>query len=278
MKEWLNSRTVRLPFAVALVLVSMLNLIYSLKDVDITYFEFPLLLDKAVSFLCREPFKEILINAIGSFIGGVLLIWIAVGTNGYRSLRAKLLRPTVSLVKGKAPENIFTGLELGSSAQWVHQMLGAPTRMKKGWWGYRFTDALVSLSFSDDDSLVCVSVAVINEDATFHFPSVHFEMPPLGRASLKDLMQSHLQWKYDESTRHSEIFVSGREGPRGAWHYVAFGALSPHIPGPLLTTEFNWDRNTNRLVGSPEDVLINWAAISANSHIDTFPWDLGITV
>lgn len=84
--------------------------------------------------------------------------------------------------------------------------------------------------------------------------------------------------EYNDSTRHSELILTGREGPRGAWHYIGFGALSPHIPGPLLDASFEWDREKSLLVSQPEKVKINWAIVSNTSAIETFPWDFGITV
>ena len=90
--------------------------------------------------------------------------------------------------------------------------------------------------------------------------------------------EEHLTLEYRESLRHQELVVSGREGPPGAWYYVAFGALSPHAPGQLLPSDFEWDRANETLLSSSKDVKINWAAVSSTSYIDVFPWDLGLTL
>lgn len=90
--------------------------------------------------------------------------------------------------------------------------------------------------------------------------------------------EEHLTLEYRESARHQELVVSGREGPPGAWSYVAFGALSPHAPGQLLPSDFEWDSDRETLVSSSQDVKINWAAVTSTSYIDVFPWDLGLTL
>ena len=105
---------------------------------------------------------------------------------------------------------------------------------------------------------------------------MHFDCPPLGKMVLSDVQVDHLALEFNESTRHSELLVSGSEGPRGAFHYVAFGVLSPHIPGPLLLGDFLWDRDQAVLIGPADKVKINWAAVSATSEIGTFPWDFGL--
>ncbi len=84
--------------------------------------------------------------------------------------------------------------------------------------------------------------------------------------------------EFHDSLRHSELMVTGREGPRGAWHYIAFGALDPHFPGPLLPAEFVWDKEKEVLISDPHNVKINWAAVSSTSDIGVFPWDFGIAV
>lgn len=283
MKDWLRTRNVRLPFGIALLLTSavslMLRVIEPSVRIDGWFAGAASFAESLAVVVARIPFKDIFVNAVGGFLGGLTLLWLTVGSRGVRTLRSMLGRPSVVLVRGRAPKNIFKGLELEAPAQWIQQELGAPTRMRKGWWGYRFTDALVSLTFAEDDSLESVAVALTDPDATFDFPAWHFDCPPLGKATLKDVIDAeHLELQFRESTRHRELLMTGREGPRGAWHYIALGALSPHIPGPLLPSDFQWDREKQILTGRPEAVKINWAALSTRSEIQTFPWDFGITI
>lgn len=220
--------------------------------------------------------KDIAINAIGGFLGGAVLLWLAMGWQGIRTLRARFSRPTVLLPPRRTPENIFTGIELGAPAEWIKERLGPPNRIAEGWWGYRFSDSLVSLTFDANDSLLTIAVALTDETTTFEFPAIHFACPPLGKMVLSDLDLDQLSLAFNESTRHSELLISGREGPRGAWHYIAFGVLSPHFPGPLLEGDFHWDKDNAVLLSPTNQVKINWAAVSSTPEVGTFPWDFGL--
>ena len=234
---------------------------------------------KLIEYVMQIPFDSIIINAVGSFLGGLALLWLALGSRGIRSLRSKFGRPNVRIERRRTPENIFTGMELGAPAHWIQEQLGAPTRVSENWWGYRFSDSLVSLTFGPNDSLESIAVALIDSETTFEFPSWHFDCPPLGRMTLKDLLGiEHLSLTFGDSPRHSELLVTGREGPRGNWHYIAFGVLSPHIPGPLFAVDFEWNKEDDELISRPQDIKINWAAVSNTSEIDVFPWDFGITI
>nr|WP_181726148.1 hypothetical protein [Polaromonas sp.]QJS06393.1 hypothetical protein [Polaromonas sp.] len=225
------------------------------------------------------PFKDIAVNAIGGFLGGLVLLWLAMGSRGIRTLRSRFQRPSVRIERRKTPENVFTGIELSAPAAWVREQLGSPTRVGDKWWGYRFTDSLLSLQFNENESVKSISVALTDPNARFEFPAWHFDCRPLGEMTLKEVLAAdHLDLEFNESMRHSELLIKGREGPKGAWHYIGFGVLSPHIPGPLLDSTFEWDRDKNRLLSNPEDVKINWATVSSTYDIDCFPWDFGITV
>ncbi|MCS0591687.1 hypothetical protein NX782_21065, partial [Massilia norwichensis] len=100
---------------------------------------------------------------------------------------------------GKAPSNIFTGIELGTSSLWVQQQLGHPTRVGENWWGYRFSDALVSLEFDASMGIDTIAVALVDAKSTFDFPTVHFDSPPLGKMMLSDVLVEHLQLEHVES-------------------------------------------------------------------------------
>jgi len=220
---------------------------------------------------------DIFVNAIGSFIGGLALLWLAMSKHGISLLQSKLERPSLRLKLIKTPKNIFTGIQLGAPARWVEQQLGAPSKEGERWWGYRFSDSLVSISFDANNAVNTIAVALVNHKTTFEFPALHFDCPPLGKLSLEDLQNvEHLAWNHQESMRHSEILVTGREGPSGVWHYIAFGALSPVIPGPLVPVQFQWNLENKTLISRPKDIRINWASISSTSKIEGFPWDFGI--
>lgn len=223
--------------------------------------------------------RDIAINAIGGFLGGALLLWLAMGFQGITNLRSKFARPRVLLQARKTPENIFTGIELGAPAEWIKEQLGHPNKIGENWWGYRFSDSLVSLTFDANYSLLTLSVALRDKTTTFDFPAIHFNCPPLGKMVLSDLeIEDHLSLEFKDSTRHSELLISGREGPRGAWNYIAFGVLSPHAPGPLLESDFRWNKEESMLISPADQVKINWAAVSSTSEIDTFPWDFGLNL
>ncbi len=231
------------------------------------------------NILSQIPINDIVVNAIGSFLGWAGLLWLAMSKRGIRFLREKIERPSLRIELRKTPENIFTGIELGAPARWVEQQIGAPTKIGERWWGYRFSDSLLSICFDSNDSVKIISVALIDDKTTFDFPAWHFDCPSLGRLKLDSLLAAeHLSLEFKDSTRHSELFITGREGPRGAWHYIAFGVLSPHLPGPLLDVSFDWNKDENKLISQPKDIKINWAAVSNTSEIDVFPWDFGLTI
>ncbi|WP_083854909.1 hypothetical protein [Burkholderia sp. KJ006] len=223
--------------------------------------------------------RDIAINAIGAFLGGFALLWVTLSPKGLKFLRSRLKRPSIDIEQRRTPENIFTALELGASAEWVREQLGAPTRVDENWWGYRFSDALVSLHFSTEKSVERIAVAITDSETHFDFPAWHFDCPPLGKITARDLLAvEHLEMQFNDSTRHSELKFTGREGPKGAWHYIAFGSLAPHYPGPILEPRFEWDKEKNRLITDPNDVLINWAAVSRSDKDLGFPWDFGLTI
>jgi hypothetical protein len=222
------------------------------------------------------PFKDVMVNAVGGLVGGALLLWLAVGWNGIKTIRAKLGRPSIEIKIGRTPHNIFTGIELGTAASWVQQQLGYPTKVSEGWWGYRFSDALVSLEFDSSMAVDTIAVALVDDKSTFHFPTIHFDCPALGKAMLSDVLADHLEMEHVESLRHSELLVYGREGPRGAWHYITLGALWPHFPGILFPSKFEWNKDEGRLITPKNMVKINWAALSRRSGPAHFPWDFGL--
>ncbi|MBH3367112.1 hypothetical protein I5R92_07410 [Pseudomonas carnis] len=229
-----------------------------------------------IEFVESLRLTDIAINAVGGFLGSATLLWLAMGRQGIRTLRSRLSRPTVLLQARKTPENIFTGIELGAPAEWIREQLGPPNRIGENWWGYRFSDSLVSLTFNASHSLSTLAVALTDDITTFEFPAMHFDCPPLGKMVLSNVQVSHLAVEFKESPRHSELIISGSEGPRGAFHFIAFGVLSPHIPGPLLLNDFLWDSEKSVLITPADQLKINWAAVSVTSEIATFPWDFGI--
>lgn len=233
---------------------------------------------KLLDIFAIIPIKDIAVNAIGGFLGGLLLLWLAVGWSGMKSIRSRLGRPSIEIHIGKTPHNIFTGIQLGSSAPWVQQKLGYPAQISDGWWGYIFSDALVSIEFNSQMAVDSVAVALVDNKSKFYFPAIHFECPALGSAMLSDVLAEHLEMDYVDSTRHSELLVYGREGVRGAWHYITFGALWPHFPGSLFESEFEWNKEERRLITPADKVKINWAAISRRPGPAHFPWDLGLNL
>nr|WP_315394401.1 hypothetical protein [uncultured Duganella sp.] len=224
------------------------------------------------------PLKDIIVNALGGFIGGFVLLWLTVGLKGIKSIRARFGRPSIEMEMTRAPSNIFSAIKLGSSADWIKQQLGHPAQVSEGWWGYNFQDALVTLEFDSQMAVQTIAVALVDEKTTFNFPAIHFDCPPLGKAMLSDALVEHLHIEYVESTRHAEILVSGREGPRGAWHYITLGVLWPHFPGRLLESEFEWSKDDNKPITPPSDIKINWVAISRISEPAHFRWDLGLNL
>jgi hypothetical protein len=98
---------------------------------------------------------------------------------------------------------------------------------------------------------------------------------PLGKLKLADLLRIDPQAtvEYRWSMRTEEIVVHLRTGPPGAWNDCYFGALSVSSgAGNLQSTFFEWDREGNRVVTDPQDVLINWTGLSSASEAPYFNW------
>lgn len=224
------------------------------------------------------PVKDIAVNAIGGFLGGALLIWLTFGWKGLRDIRSRLERRVVAIEEVKAPSNIFSAFQLESSAEWIRQTLGHPNRIRGRSWFYAFSDGLVYMEFDESMSLRTLALGLTGKNATFQFPTIFFDCPPLGKMKLSDVLVDDLTLEHRNFRRGSEIIVSGREGSPEAWHYITFGALDSAISGALYPSEFKWDSDEDRLITPASQVDINWAAISSTSEPVTFPRDIGINL
>jgi hypothetical protein len=220
--------------------------------------------------------RDILVNAIGSLLGGLAILWLTVGTVGIKSIRARFGRPSIEIKIKRAPSNIFAAVQIGASAEWVKQNLGHPLKVGANTWGYRFSDALVSLQFSDQEAVVTVAVALVDDVTTFDFPTWHFEAPPLGLMTVAHMANPPLNPKYIQGRRHQELLFWGREGTPNNYHEITLGVLDPVFPGALLAHEFEWNAEENTLITPKEELKINWAAISSISGPASFPWELGL--
>lgn len=218
---------------------------------------------------------DVITSAAGSFIGGMLVVWVTLGTAGIRDVRSKFGRPRIMAQKRRAPEDLFFGIELGAPASAVRDLLGTPSRTREKWWGYRFVDGLISIEFADDQSVLTLALAITNSDATFSFPWFE-DYPPLGTLTLDRVIFEQTDLTFRESLRHQELVTYTRAGPTGAWINYTFGALSPLAQGDLADTHFDWDRETETLKTPTNEVRVNWVAISAMSGPAFFPWDLGV--
>jgi len=224
---------------------------------------------------------ELLVNAVGSYIGGMFVVWTAIGTSGFRQLRSRFGRPRVAALTRRAPEDFLLEIELCTPMERIREVLGTPSRKRGNMWAYRFSDALAVIYFSDDDSVLTIALAITNTDTTFEIPwgvacPGSGDLPPLGKLMLDSVIFEGEQFERRTSLRTDEVLTWTRAGPPGAWANYTFGALSPLTPGDLAPSEFEWCRESDSLITPPQAVRVNWVGISCFSGPAHFPWDIGL--
>lgn len=171
------------------------------------------------------------------------------------------------------PRDLLRHLEQGVPKERVSELLGAPTYVQENRWLYRYEETRVEIAFDEGASLSDVVIALCHGQVYAGYnPIVDI---PLGKLKLADLLRIDPQAtvEYRWSMRTEEIVVHLRTGPPGAWNDCYFGALSVSSgAGNLQSTFFEWDREGNRVVTDPQDVLINWTGLSSASEAPYFNW------
>ncbi|MFL4596685.1 lysozyme inhibitor LprI family protein [Stenotrophomonas maltophilia] len=160
------------------------------------------------------------------------------------------------------PRNLLQHLELNVPMDRVRDLLGTPTYSYGSRWMYRYEETQVEVGFNNDWSVDSVVVALCNGH---NYPGVGLERP-LGQLTVGDVirMDSEAKLEHGWSARTQELCIRVRTGPAGAWDYHYFGALSIFSgAGDLQDVRFEWDADSGRLVTNPDEVLVNWMAISA---------------
>ncbi len=160
------------------------------------------------------------------------------------------------------PRNLLQHLELNVPMARVQDLLGTPTYSYDGRWMYRYEETQVEVGFNNDRSVDSVVVALCNGE---NYPGDGLERP-LGQLTVGDVirMDSEANLEHGWSARTQELCIRVRTGPAGAGEYRYFGALSVFSgAGNLQDVRFEWDADAGRLVTDPDEILVNWIAISA---------------
>ncbi|WP_175995425.1 lysozyme inhibitor LprI family protein [Burkholderia vietnamiensis] len=168
----------------------------------------------------------------------------------------------------KTPRNLLQHIEPGVPKQRVYDILGTPSFVSANFSYYRYEETQVEISFNDNDAVNDVIVALIQGQVYLGSSPGFVTDIPLGKLTLADVLghDDQLMVEFRSSLRTQEVYVQGRTGPAGAWTYFCFGALSVFSgAGNLQDTQFEWDRETNRLLTDPKDILINWMALPGSS-------------
>lgn len=174
------------------------------------------------------------------------------------------------------PRNLFQHVFPGVPKNRVQEILGTPTFISSDFWHYRYEETQVEISFNDSGAIMDVIIALIHDQIYPGFSPAFLTDIPLGKLTLADILEcdQQLTVEFRSGLRGEEIYVSGRSGPPGAWTYFCFGALSVYSGAGLLQdTQFEWDREANRLKTDPKKVLINWMAHPGSSlDAPSFEW------
>ena len=174
----------------------------------------------------------------------------------------------------KTPPDLLQNLEKGVPKARVSHLLGTPTYIHGNIWLYRYEETQVEITFDKHESIADVVVALCHEKIYAGYNPI--TDIPLGKLTLADILEidSQLVLQHRWSMRTEEIFIQVRIGPAGAWEEYFFGALSVYSGvGNLHDVLFDWDRENEKLITNPKDVLINWVGISSSSmEAPHFSW------
>lgn len=169
------------------------------------------------------------------------------------------------------PSSLLSQLRTRTSKGRVKEILGTHHLQSNDTWWYCCPNGFVQIEFRESGGIAAVAVAL--SAAT---PDMQFDVPflsvPLGQLSLADVMAVGGELSYRFTMRTEEILCLVRVGPPGAGLFITFGALWPHTEVRLRPSEFCWDREADALVSPPENVLINWIAISDSMEEIWFDW------
>lgn len=173
----------------------------------------------------------------------------------------------------KTPRNLLQHLEQGVPKARVSELLGTPTYIHGNTWLYRYEETQVELTFDENESIADVVVALCHGEVYAGYNSI--VDIPLGKLTLADILEIDPQTAVEHrwSMRTQELFVHVRIGPPGAWDDYFFGALSVFSgAGSLQDVLFEWDREADKLITDPKDILINWMGTSSTFEAPSFGW------
>ena len=192
------------------------------------------------------------------------------------SLQGETTSPDGSELKPRrlnTPGNLLQHLVRGVPKARVSELVGTPTYIHEKRWLYRYIETQVELNFDETDSIADVVVALCQGEIYEGYYSI--TDIPLGKLTLADILQIYpdITVEHRSSMRTEDVFVHVRIGPPGASEDYFFGALSVFSGvGSLQEVLFKWDREAEKLVTDPREILINWMGTSSSLEAPSFRW------
>ncbi len=169
-------------------------------------------------------------------------------------------RPTI--IRKRAPENVFEQLCPGTTLERMREVLGAPHREHNGQYSYSFSDALVQVRSLDRNTISVLAVALPKIDKRSHF-KIHPTQFVLGKLRLSDVLEGDSEIQKDNSSKHWGFWVRKYYGFPGLYRHYTFGVLdAPCLECP----PFEWDYSNGVLKSAPKEVVVNWASVSGSSE------------
>lgn len=220
-----------------------------------------------------------------AFFGVIRILGSALGVvRRWLARRFLIFQP--SLEGGKRhfffPRDFLEKVKLGSTRSKIIAMLGEPdyAQTEVGRWTYTYKEVFLQLAFYPNEGSLKTIILGFKGRPGQDSIRVAWLEEKLGDLTLataaKYCMNGLEAVEHTLGPRWQELKIEERSGPPNAYQYVTFGALDPLI-GALTPSDFQWDSKTNKLISNPENVLINWVALSANSYDENwFDWTITV--
>ncbi len=192
------------------------------------------------------------------------------------STLVELIRRHLPTLDNNVPYNILEAIEPNSPKERVKEILGVPHRISDKIWQYRFKEALIEISFYENNAVKTTALALTTKSPKRGFAIPMFDKP-LGHISFGDFGRELTNIRLRTSLRTSELLLETRVGPSGAWLNITFGALSPLTPGVLAEVIIPSSINNKVTLSEAAKININWVAVSGSSDEEWFDWSLAIS-
>lgn len=217
---------------------------------------------------------------------GILRILGSVLGDTRRRLARRFLLFQPSLEGGRRhiffPRDFLEKVKLGSTRSKIIAMLGEPdyAQTEVSRWTYSYKEIFLQLVFYPcEGSLrtIVLGFKGIPGKDSIRVAWLEEKLGDLTLATASKYCSSGLDAvEHTLGPRWQELKIEERGGPPNAYQYMTFAALDPLV-GALTQSDFQWDFETNKLASNPENVLINWVALSASSFDENwFDWTVTV--